>query len=291
MSSLPKVAAGVVFYHPDLYAVITNISSYYKSVDYLIVIDNSEKDNTVVKNEVQKHFPDVIYKSLNQNTGIAAALNIACDIALEEKCDWILTMDQDSSFKPNELAQMIKCLREAEQNFKNIGIISPFHMLYDSHKVKAAEHYTEKKILMTSGNLLNLNAHIEIGPFEEKLFMDFIDYEYCLRLRKHGYKIIQDNLVQLKHSLGNFEIKKIFSQKIGISNHNSLRRYYITRNSLYVGFKYFKLDKKFFFHTLKNVLFWDPFIIISYEKNKLAKLKALYKGILHFVFNKYGKAT
>lgn len=288
MSPLNKVAAGVVLYHPDP-DVILNISTYYKSVDRLIVIDNSEKDNISVKNEIQKNFPEVIYRSLNRNAGIAAALNIACDIAVQNNCDWILTMDQDSSFAQREVTQMIDNIPAAQALFKNIGIISPFHVLHEEHAVKATEHYTEKKIVMTSGNLLNLDAYTVTGPFEEKLFMDFVDYEYCLRLRKYKYKIIQNNLVYLKHSLGNFGIKKIFSQKIGVSNHNSLRRYYMTRNSLYVGFKYFRLDKLFFFHMLKNIFFWDPFIIISYEKNKLTKLKSIGRGIIHFVFNKYGK--
>lgn len=285
-----KIAAGVVFYHPDA-NVISNISTYYSSVDYLVIIDNSETRNKDLENEIQKHFPAAIYRFLNKNAGIAAALNIACDLAITNNCNWILTMDQDSSFRPGELTQMIEGIPVARALFKNIGIISPFHVLHTAHSIKAAEHYTVKNIVMTSGNLLNLFAYAATGPFEEKLFMDYVDYEYCLRLRKNNYKILQDNFVYLKHALGDFKIKKIFSQNIGVSNHNSLRRYYMTRNSLFVGFKYFKTDKLFFFHTLKNLLFWDPFIILSYEKDKLAKLKSVYKGILHFFCGRYGKAV
>jgi rhamnosyltransferase len=288
MLPISKVAAGVVLYHPDT-NVISNIGTYYNSVDYLIVIDNSEKDNGYIKNEIQKLFPGVIYRSLNRNAGIAAALNIACSIATENNCNWILTMDQDSSFKPAELKQMIDGIPVVQRLFENIGIISPFHVLYEDHEVKAGEQYTVKNIVMTSGNLLNLSAYAVTGPFEEKLFMDFVDYEYCLRLKRNKFKIIQDNFVHLKHSLGDFKIKKIFSQKIGVSNHNFVRRYYMTRNSLYVGFKYFRYDKKFFFNMLKNIFFWDPLIIIRYEKDKLAKLKAVCKGIFHFVFNKFGR--
>lgn len=290
MLPLVKVAAGVVFYHPDN-NVISNISTYYHSVDYLVIIDNSEKENEVLKNEVKETFPHAIYKSLNQNAGIAAALNIACNIAKENNCNWILTMDQDSSFKTNELKSMIDNIPAAQELFKNIGIISPFHVLHEHHEVKASHRYTVKNIVMTSGNLLNLNTYTAVGPFEEKLFMDFVDYEYCLRLRKNNYKIVQDNFVHLKHSLGDFKIRKIFSQKIGVSNHNYVRRYYMTRNSLYVGFKYFTLDKLFFLHVLKNILLWDPFVVIGYEKNKLRKLKSIYKGIFHFVINKFGKAV
>lgn len=285
-----KVAAGVVLYHPDT-NIFTNISSYYNSVDKLIVIDNSETADTSLQNNLHKLFPDVEYRFLNRNAGIAAALNIACKIAIQDGYNWLLTMDQDSSFIDDHLSTMIAHIPFVLSGFQNVGIISPFHVLHEHDAVKSTDPYTVRNITMTSGNLLNLSAYAEAGPFDEKLFMDFVDYEYCLRLRKNNYKIIQDNSVYLKHSLGDFKIKKIFSQNIGVSNHNSLRRYYMTRNSLYVAFKYFGVDKTFFLHMLKNIFFWDPFIILGYEKDKLAKLKSVYKGILHFLSHKYGKVA
>ena len=170
MLTIPKVAASVVLYHPDL-SLISNIGTYYNYVNYLIVIDNSEKNNTNIKDEIQKLFPPVIYRSLNRNSGIATALNIACDIAIKNDSDWVLTMDQDRSFKAGELTHMIKGISEAQRLFENIGIISPFHVLHENHQVKAPEHFTVKNIVMTSGNLLNLRAYTAVGSFEEKLFI------------------------------------------------------------------------------------------------------------------------
>lgn len=283
-----KIAAGVVLYHPQP-SFLSNINTYYSAIDKLIVIDNSETRDPLILKNLQSLFPGVDYRYLNQNAGIAAALNIACNIAIQYNCNWILTMDQDSSFIDNHFSQMVARIPNAVLQFKKTGIISPFHVLHEHDLPKKTEQYTEKNIAMTSGNLLNVDAYTQTGPFEEKLFMDCVDYEYCLRLRKNKFLIIQDNLVLLKHSLGDFTLKKIFGQKINVSNHSSLRRYYITRNSIYVGFKYFAAEKRFFFHMLKNIFFWYPFIIVTYEKDKLAKLKAVYKGILHFVFNKFGK--
>lgn len=284
-----KIAGGVVLYHPDD-KVLTNISTYANRVDLLIAIDNSETPDILFQKDLHRFFPQVIYLFLYKNAGIAAALNIACKIALQHKCNWLLTMDQDSSFRDDHLCQMIKQIPKVLSRFQKVGIISPYHILHAGDEVKVTEQYVVRNIVMTSGNLLNLSAYAVTGPFEEKLFMDMVDYEYCLRLRKNKYLIIQDNHVHLKHSLGDFKIKKIFSKNIGVSNHNSLRRYYMTRNSLYVAFKHFKQDKVFLFNALKN-LFIDPLIIVFFEKDKLAKLKSMYKGVLHFVFNRYGKAV
>jgi rhamnosyltransferase len=285
-----KIAAAVVLYHPAP-SFLSNIHTYYSGIDQLIVIDNSETQDDSIQENLEGFFPGANYRFLNRNAGIAAALNIACDIAIQNNCGWILTMDQDSSFSDHQFSEMRDRIANIKTRFQRVGIITPFHVLHPGHLPKVTEQYSVKKIAMTSGNLLNLEAYTETGLFEEKLFMDYVDYEYCLRLRKNKYKIIQDNFVHLKHSLGDFTIRNFFGQKIEISNHNSLRRYYITRNSLFVGFKYFKSHKMFFCHMLKNVFFLDPFKIISYEKDKLAKLKSVGRGILHFVFNRFGKAV
>lgn len=285
-----KVAACIVLYHPDA-NVIFNISTYYDAVDCLVVVDNSEKDNSSVRSQIKQRWRDVIYVPQSNNLGIAAALNIACNIAIKNNCNWILTMDQDSSFQPGAASQMIDDINEAKRSFKNIGIISPFHVLHQGHLVKSKQQFEEKNIVMTSGNLLNLQAYKNCGPFEEKLFMDMVDYEYCLRLRRNNYVIINNNRTNLKHSLGNFEIKRLFNKNIGVSNHSSLRRYYMTRNSLYVGFKYRSFDKVFWINVLKNLFLLDPILILLYEKDKLAKFRAVGKGMLHFFSKTYGKAN
>jgi rhamnosyltransferase len=290
MVPVNKVAGCVVLYHPNS-TLLSNINSYYNSVRDLIVVDNSPTSNTSLLNDLYNLFPNAVYLFLNRNAGIAAALNIGCKIAIEQGYGWLLTMDQDSSFKDDQLSKMINSVPIITSKFPDVGIITPHHVLHNQHVPTASTKYTVRNIAMTSGNLLNLSAYKKCGPFNEKLFMDFVDYEYCLRLRKNNYKIIQDNSIHLNHTLGNYKIKKFFNRKIGVSNHNSLRRYYMTRNSLYVAFKYFSEDKKFFILALWNLVIWNPFIILSFERSKLSKLKSIYKGVYHFVINKYGKAV
>jgi len=62
--------------------------------------------------------------------------------------------------------------------------------------------YFEKDVVQMSGSLLSLMAFKEIGPFREEFFIDSIDADYCLRLRKKGYKIIVACQAQMKHSVG-----------------------------------------------------------------------------------------
>jgi rhamnosyltransferase len=283
-----KIAACVVLYNPSL-QVIANIQSYYQFVDCLIAVDNSEQKNGAIEEALQSNFKHIIYKFLNANLGIAAALNIACTTAAEKGFDWILTMDQDSSFVSNDLSIMIADIAAIEAQYGNVGIITPYHVLAEGYTEDSKEDFTVRRIAMTSGNLLNLKAYQVAGAFEEKLFMDFVDYEYCLRLRKNTYTIIQDNKVKLKHSLGNFHIRHFLGKKLGISNHNYQRRYYMTRNSLLVSTKHYKMDKAFFYNVLLNNLVKDPILILLFEDNKLAKINSIWKGIIHFLLGRTGK--
>jgi rhamnosyltransferase len=140
---------------------------------------------------------------------------------------------------------------------------------------------------MTSGNLLNLDAVASIGPFEEKLFIDCVDMDYCLRLRRAGFRIIRDHSVGLQHSLGDFRTGKVGSIRIGYSNHNAGRRYYITRNKIYLLKKYFRFDPRLGWLVIRSMA-GDTLRILLFEHNKFGKLSAILTGLRHSLTNHYG---
>ena len=55
--------------------------------------------------------------------------------------------------------------------------------------------------VMTSGNLLNIAAHKKVGGFDEKYFIDCVDWEYCLKLNTMNYQVLTLNDIELNHSL------------------------------------------------------------------------------------------
>jgi len=199
----------------------------------------------------------------HNNIGVAAALNLGLKRAIDEGYDWLLTMDQDSVFEEGALKELKSV---ASSSKENIALISPFHFIKKTPRKTSIEEVT---ITMTSGNLLRVDAAKKAGPFEEKLFIDSVDNEYCLRLRKHGFKIIRVNNAILHHQLG--ELKGFFNTV----THNAERRYYITRNMLYVMTKYF--PKLFLFGSKE--LIKSFLLILLVEDNKINKLKSMFRGI------------
>lgn len=284
MNQKLKIAATVILYNPGP-NVINNIGSYTNWVEIIYAIDNSEKENRVLTKEIAD-IPRVKYIRAGMNSGIAKAINIAAQTALQENYDLLLTMDQDSKARPKMIANMLAILNYVD--ITEIGIISPWHIT-DPDKTPASERlYDEVQTVMTSGNLLNLNAYKESGPFNEQLFIDCVDHDYCLRLIRQGYKVIRSNNAELEHTLGKQTFHKLFGKTKVTNNHPPLRRYYITRNRLYLMAKY-KADFPEYYKASKQELIKEFKYIILFEKNKLSKIKMMFKGFLDYKKGKMGK--
>lgn len=221
-----KLAGVVVLYNPDQ-KVINNINSYIDELDALYLVDNSSADNsTLFMNEKVEYIP------LRKNTGIAHALNVGAKKAIDHNFRYLLTMDQDSMFEKDALKNM-KSIIDADDEKDQVGIYSPFHKTAISEPVPE-ELFTSPLVVMTSGNIINLDIYKCVEGFKEWMFIDCVDFEYGLNVRKHGYTIKQINTVFLDHELGDYEIKHVFKKKIFCDNHSALRRYYIVRNSFYL---------------------------------------------------------
>lgn len=75
------------------------------------------------------------------------------------------------------------------------------------------------------------------------MFIDEVDTEFCYRSQKAGYKIIEFPNVIMKHSLGDRTYHYFLGRKYNTLNHNAIRKYYITRNKIYMIKKYPFLKK------------------------------------------------
>lgn len=282
-----KIAGCVVLFQPDE-NVPENIRSYVSTLDLLLVMDNSPDNQKWIKESLPEAEDKMVYFPLENNKGIAYALNKAAEMAMAKGCHWLLTMDQDSHFKEGDFVKLTAAIEEVKRLFKKIGIITPFQQVHHRFSQQSQTGFSVLRSAMTSGNLLNLQAWAEAGPFAEKLFIDYVDHEFCLRVRKNGFSIVQVNDLHLVHSLGRFEVKKFFGKTIGISNHNADRRYYIMRNGLYTAVKYVNFDWRVSAFIMKGMI-TDLLRVLVFEKKKGKKIKAMLKGSLDAIRGHYGK--
>lgn len=275
-----KIAGVVVLYNP-VNEVLKNIKSYCFQVDRFYVFDNSDRPNYELLADL-KGISCAIYTE--NNVGIAAALNKIASIVVQDCCTHLLTMDQDSFAPPN----LVKELSSFSKKGNNVGIISPFHASNVGSNVPQGQIVCDVSAVMTSGSLFTLSALKTIGGFDENLFIDYVDTECCWRMKLGGFNVLELNSVSLQHNLGNISKVNLFSRRVHPQNHSPLRMYYMTRNLLYLNNRYKSLQRSFVQEEIRKYLLRVAKIIL-FEKWKIAKLKMIVMGYIHFKRRIMGK--
>ncbi|MBA4311488.1 MAG: hypothetical protein C0417_02550 [Chlorobiaceae bacterium] len=279
-----RIAGVVVLYNPPE-DVLQNINSYRGQIETLFIVDNSEKQNqTWINNIILAK--NVIYKWNGGNLGVATALNIGAKLAIDHDYDFLLTMDQDSFTSENLLREYSQFIQTYSSN--DIGILAPYHVYKNYERPAELAMAKEISMTITSGALLNLAAYKQAGPFMDDLFIDYVDFEYCLRLRISGFKVIQLSLATLNHQLGAIEARRFIFRRVAVYNYPPIRVYYKFRNRLFVVNKFFFAYPMWAFRELITSMN-ELIKIICFEKNKYIKCKMAFLGMRDCVIGRMGK--
>lgn len=281
-----KIAAVVVLYNPTS-NILDNINSYINEVDVLYAVDNSDKDNVKIVDKI-KSIEKVKYISLNGNQGIAKALNVGAETALKEGFSWLLTMDQDSKASDKMVTRLYEFV--VSDKVKNIGIVAPFPGSRLKPTPETDAEYEIMDVVMTSGNLLSLKGYKCTGAFKDDFFIDYVDSEYCLRMRDKDYEIVQVNTIILDHNLGDIKRNGFGPLKFTTTNHSAFRRYYITRNRMWMWDKYKDKYEKYISYD-RSCFYKETIKIILGEKEKFKKLKNIYIGYKDYKNDVLGKMS
>jgi len=280
------IAATVIAYYPD-HDFIRRISSYLPYVKKLFVFDNTEGvKNEWLEQEVSQ-FPNAVYITDSENKGISVRLNEAVALSIKEGCQWLLTMDQDSYFPEKAIPAYFNCVSLFAQ--KQVTAMFGVQSLSENPNQDFCQS-EEVPHLITSGSLVNLSAFLVVGPFDEALFIDKVDHEYCLRARSKNFKIVRFNNIFMHHNLGTVKYGrslKSFKMTPRVV-HSPVRMYYIFRNYFYLNKKYGKQFQKEFKELKKEnwVRSKNNFL---YGGKKLRLLRYLFKAYFDFKRGKMGK--
>lgn len=279
-----KVIAGIVLYNPELQRLEENICALLKQVDEIVLMDNHSVNEDEIRGLSVK-YSKIVWIRLDQNYGIAYALNEIMRYASKESINWVLTMDQDSianeklvetyyryANMPNVMMMTCKiCDRNTD---------GEMHLNGDGETLE----YHEVHKCITSGCFTNVKKCVEIGGFDNKLFIDYVDYELCIRCIQFGYSIIEIDYPGLLHEVGKAKRVQLWGRNLKIAgkyfdvyNEIPLRVYYFFRNTTYIVRKYGRSAKGY---TSVLHIIWRAFLVICYEKPKWLKFQMICKGII-----------
>lgn len=236
-----SVCAVIVTFHPTS-KMIEEVPEVLAQVDGLVIVDNGsrEEERMLLRASSRSHGFHLIEN--NENLGIAEALNQGIRWAKYKQYPWVLLLDQDSRMTNGFVGQMFASW-ECHPDRDRVASIHPSYVDPDTGiepKVWRAKD-GGPVLSMTSGAVMPEWVFDKIGEFASEYFIDWVDFEYCLRIRAAGYLIIDSRQAVLLHRAGNPKTLTILGFSFRPTHHSAERRYYLSRNRIAVYRKYFHL--------------------------------------------------
>jgi rhamnosyltransferase len=282
-----SVCAVIVSYNPCS-DILRNIATLRPQVSSIVVVDNgsSEQNLAILRGARFEYGFELIENGAN--LGIAVALNIGVREVRAKGCSWVALFDQDSRVEPGFIDSMLTACKNAP-NPSKVGIVCPVYLDTSTGIAFPIQRSKTGEVLsaMTSGSLIPTELFDRIGTFNEPLFIDYVDIEFCVRTRRAGYRIVQSSRAVLHHSLGRITRHRLLGRWFASTNHSAVRRYYITRNRLRVLWQ-FMGDWPWSPKEVRSVLM-ETIKVVLVEQDRLAKLRNIVLGSVDALRGRMGK--
>ena len=223
------------------------------------------------------------------NEGLARALNLGTRWAADHGYQWILQLDQDTTVEPDIVEALAQVFRHdnAPQSIAVIG--SNYINKVTGRPGSALSEFiaTDEIVVLTSGSLLFVNAFRVVGGFRDDFFIDCVDFEYCLRARARGFRVVMTSRPVMSHAVGHLTQHRFFGRQISAANHSPERRYFIARNSLIIARQYLSQEPRWILKYLSSLLKL-VIVICLFEKGRIAKLRCIFRGCVDGLSGRMG---
>jgi GT2 family glycosyltransferase len=213
----------------------------------VIVVDNASTDGTTEM--LSEQYPSVKVIRLATNEGVSGGYSAGLEYALGRNYDWVWMLDQDSRPLPDTVEKLLAASRSFPDGDK-LALVAPLAIdaatgtplalfLWREGQVEVptsseGEGVTLVDMVISSGSLIRSEAVRKAGLPRKDLFMDFVDYEHCLRLRRSGFLIAVVNQCVMPHTIGQPRSVKFLGKSINWTTHRPWRDYYKVRNRAFV---------------------------------------------------------
>jgi rhamnosyltransferase len=275
----------LISYNPDI-NILTNVNALLEQVGEVIIVDNGSGEKSLAILESLPKSKKIVILHNPTNLGIATALNQGVRYAIAQGYEWIATFDQDSLAPENFIQTMLNDY-ESYDDHEIVAVVCPKYQINNDtisfSQAKETGKISAVKTTMTSGNLIKTSTFEKVGFFNDSFFIDYVDHEFCLRVRSNKLQIVESQNSILKHSLGESNTYQFMKIKIVTTDHSPIRRYYKYRNMVKT-FKMYYWFEPFMLITQFKSLLIEPIKILCLEKNKIEKISSIYKGVFDGVF-------
>ena len=242
------VASVTVAYNPDAERLAAQLTALAAQVSRMIVVDNGSR--RAVRADLESRVaPDVLARtqwlSLAENEGLARGFNVGVREARAWGARYSLLLDHDS-IPASFMVQQLVAAHAPAGGAERVAATGPrVHDVRDDRefpfirlawprnrhlRCEGLEGRLACDFLISSGCLVSNEAFEAIGEFDESLFIDSVDLEWCFRARSRGYSLYGACGARLDHRLGDERLAILNRYEIVV--HSPERLYYMTRNRL-----------------------------------------------------------
>jgi len=236
---------------------------------------------------------------LEENTGIAHAQNVGTQFALDHDYAYVVFFDQDSTIDSAFIQQQVREFEHIRSVQPRLAALGPafvdkkhgFHYKIvninrHGRRTKIDTQHLEQpfaaSLIISSGSLVAADALRDIGPMDERFFIDYVDTEWCLRAHAKGYVIFVNPQVKMQHAIGDNSLK-LFRWRVPV--HSAFRRYYRIRNAFFL----LKMPHVPTLLAVREITFnlVHQMVLILFGQNKLAYVRSLWRGLKDGLNGKY----
>jgi len=287
------------------YADTAECLNSLQELDYpnyrVLVVDNGSTDDSPTK--IRDGYPWVVLVKNDKNFGFAEGNNIGIREALNWEPEYILLLNNDTVIDKNTVAEMV---RGFESDSKVGAIGAAIYSYYQPHIIESTGaqislrtgrvYHTEhgqsekrrdntkyKEVDAISGCAMMIKKKIigEVGLMDPDFFCYVEDIDWCLRMRKTGYKMVTALDAKVWHKGG---------RSTG-GYASPLRIYYGTRNQFLVMNKNFPIKNPVLSRARNLSIIIRCFLHVLFTSKVAAKegVPALIRGIQDFFAGKLGQ--
>jgi len=283
-----SVCAVIVTYHPNA-SMIANLANIAAQVDAMVVVDNASTPEALdALHKANSNFRFHLIEN-SENFGIAEALNQGIRWAKTNHYAWVILFDQDSRIKGGFVQKMFATWESHPQK-NRVASVQPRYINPRSGLGPVVRRARDGGPVysMTSGALLPTWIFDKVGWFASEYFIDWVDIEYCFRMRDAGYLIADSQDAVLLHAPGHSEPCSLFGFTFRPTHHSAMRRYYMSRNRIAVFRRYFLRFPNWILQSMCECA-RETIKCFLAENDRLRKLRAFLLGTWDGLTGKMGK--
>ena len=284
-----RVCGVIVTYHPDS-DLEQHIAALRGQLGGLVVVDNrsSDAERDHLRQLAGRHSFTLLEN--DENRGIGTALNQGIRWAAGQKSFlFVALFDQDSEVDAGFIGSLVTQYDQHPRKDK-VAVVAP--KLYnrntglsDTPQLHEEETYL---VAQTSGSLMPLEVFRLHGYFMDELFIDFVDYEYCLRVAGVGWMISYCEQAVLSHMPGNSHRRFLCGIYLATTyNYSRIRHYYMMRNAVWMIRRYWRQQPRWC-AELAIKIWIQPIKASVFEEDRAAKVLYALRGMKDALQNRLG---